>query len=129
MLPLLDVIAAPAMERFPLLFFAFLVVAILLEGWIIHKMMKQPFKTGLLWALLVNIVSLLIGFLLKNEIGNPARMDNFLIYFGLTLLIEWGALLAISKGKDWKRLSLTALLMNAASYLIMAILIWGFDAL
>ena len=91
--------------------------------------MKQLLKRGLLWALYANIGSLLAGFFLKNEIGIPSQVENFLIYFTLTCILEWGVLLILTKGKEWKMVSLTALLMNLASYGIIAILIWGFDAM
>ncbi len=121
---ILDAVAGPILLLFPLAFFVFFAGAVLLEGWILKKIMKRTFKKSLAMSLYANGASLLVGFLLARWIGDVTYIPNYLTYFAITLLIEFGVLLLITKGTEQKNVALSALLMNITSYALLALAFW-----
>jgi len=118
----LDAVAGPVLLLFPVLFIVFFVGAVAVEGLIIHKIMKRIYKRSFALSLYANGASLLAGFLSIRWIGSPGRIDNFLAYFVLTLLVEFGVLLLVTKGKELKEVTISTLLMNIISYGVLALI-------
>ena len=122
---LLDV-AAPALLLLPLL--AFMVVCGLLEGLIIYIFKIRKYWTAVGHALLVNIVSLMAGFLVlpffNNYDNDRVALIKFLsITFIVTVIIEGILLKVLNKKIFWKSIFAAAIIMNLLTYIILYLII------
>jgi hypothetical protein len=124
---LLDAVAGPILLIFPLVFIFLFVGIVFLEAWIISKIQKISYKKGLRLSFYANGASLLAGIFLVGQIGDPSRIDNFLAYFAITLVIETGVLVAVTKGKEWKSVTWTSVLMNIASYVLIGAILFTLE--
>lgn len=108
----------------------FLVAAIVSEAIVMILLKFNKAGKCFLDALLINIASLVAGYLLLDPVQNisdkfGSRLQIFaeiLIMFLITLLIEAGLLMLLNKAKNSKQVWLTAFIMNLVSYLIL----WAF---
>lgn len=119
---ILDAVAGPILLLFPVLFIVFFVGAIAVEGLVIQRIMKRIYKKSFVMSLYANGASLFAGLLSIQWIGPPNRIDNFVAYFVLTLMVEFGVLLLITKGEELKKVALSTLLMNLISYGVLALI-------
>ena len=125
--PLLD---AGGVLLFGYVVILFLVTATVIEAFVMTFMKFNKVGKCFLDAVLLNITSLVIGYLLlgfaetiSNKFGNTLQdFVMIMIMFLITMLIEGGLLLLLNRGKRAKQVWLTTFVMNLVSYLIL----WAF---
>lgn len=107
---------------------AFLLIAILLEAFIMQWMkFELIFQKALIRSLAVNLISLAAGFLLTSidaeffELSNPA---GFAIFFAVTVLVEFVFLHILYAEKSFSDKLKVSIVMNLCTYLLAFILIW-----
>ena len=110
---------------------AFLLIAILLEAFIMQRMkFELLFQKALVNSLAANLVSLAAGFLITSIDQERFALDNmggFAIFFAVTVLVEAAVLYLIYRSKPFAQILQTSLLMNACTYLIAFLLIKGLN--
>lgn len=124
---LLDGVGAGILLLFLAAGIVFLLIAILLEAFIMQWMkFELVFKQALIRSLAFNLISLAAGFLLTSidshllELHNPA---GFAIFFGVTVLVELTVLHLLYPEKTFPEKLKVSLVMNACTYLLAFILI------
>ena len=104
--------------------FAFMVLAILLEAFVMFQYKLNRFGKCLSQSVIVNIVSLvagiLIGYLISSIGGEKISLVlPFIIMFVATVLIEGGLLIWMNRQQAKKKIWQATLVMNIASYAIL----------
>ena len=120
---LMDV-AGAGLVLIPLLFF--MVVCGLLEGMVIYLFRIRRYPVAIGHALVVNIVSLLAGYLLWpliSRIGldlgsKRLQLPTLAFLWLLTVLIEAPVLKLLNRAQAWERVFMASIVMNFLSYLI-----------
>ena len=110
----------------PVVMILFIVGIIFLEAWVLFAFRYNTFKRSLRDAMLANVLSLFVGIFCVN-LFHPMHIDNpknLLLLFVITLVTEGGLLLALSKGQNAGKTMLANVLMNVASYLILAFILF-----
>lgn len=108
----------------PVAFVLFMTGIIFLEAWVLYFFKYEKFKRCLRDSMLVNLVSLVAGFICMFFL-KPADIGMtplFFIFFALTLLSEGGMLLLLKKGQPVRTILLATVIMNVLSYLILALI-------
>jgi hypothetical protein len=99
----------------------FMLLAALLET-VVMILMKYNirFKKAFLDSLIVNVVTLAIGFLiLKTALFNSYSVLNFFILYAITVAGEFPLLYLLNKKKPLLQTLKVVLLMNLVSYLLL----------
>ena len=124
---LLDAGGAGLFYYFVILFVGFILVAVLLEAVIMYGMKYNTrFMKALLDSLVVNVVTVVIGFVLIEYGSNffdGFEWYNILVFFVITVLLEWGLLHLLNKSHSVKRGLIVSLVMNVASYITLLLFI------
>ena len=112
----------------PAAFIIFMIVSILLEGWIMKKIIKIEGKIAMRFALVANIASLAGGWLTVQYIGDPLAGVNILIYYAITCAVEFLVVFLMNKRQQLKEVILSILAMNIASYIILVLIfLWMYS--
>jgi|GEM_PF-6840684 len=102
----------------------FMLIAILLESWIMHLLRYRLFKKSLLPVSIANLVSLFGGFGLIEVLGRiinagqSTELLGLLILFATTLILEGIVIYAFNRNKPFKQTAWVILLMNISTYII-----------
>ncbi len=104
--------------------FFFMIVCILFEAITMIVLKMNRFGKSLGDSAIVNIASLLLGFLLVSVL-NRIEFDEvpFVFTFSglylVTVLAEGALLKALNKSKPWRRIFFVSVIMNLITYLIL----------
>ncbi|MBC7873610.1 MAG: hypothetical protein H7Y01_06430 [Ferruginibacter sp.] len=105
------------------LLIGFMILCILAEaGVMIAMKYNRSFKKTFLDALLVNIASLVIGFILIEYAGsffNSYEAPVLLILYAVTVLVEFGLLYLLNKKHPLRSTFIVSLVMNIPTYIIL----------
>ncbi len=125
---LADVVADSDFVRNNTGVFLFMALCILSEAAVMWLMKAAPtFLKSLLFSALVNIATLLCGFVLVPLVEKllPGKPEIYLIgiYFLLSVVIEALLLKPIIKNIGWKKVATTSIVMNLASYTLLILML------
>jgi hypothetical protein len=100
----------------------FILCAVLLEG-LVMILMKYSSGGKPFWdAFIVNLVSLVIGFILIGidpDFFDIGTLQGLAILFGVTMLVETPLLYLRNKTKPFSKTVLVSLVMNILSYILL----------
>lgn len=100
----------------------FMLLAVLAEAGIMILMRyTEPFKKAFTDALIVNIISLAVGFVLLQLFDslNYSTIQTLGIFYAITVLIEAIGLYLLNKQKPIQKTILVAIAMNIVTYVIL----------
>ena len=124
---LLDGVGAGFLVLFFLVGLVFIVLAILIEAFVMQQMKYHPaFNKCLLQSLLANLASLAAGFVMINSGGNFFQIDNlpgFGVLFITTLALEGLVLYLLNKEMPWRLTWKVCVVMNLVTYAIAALVV------
>jgi hypothetical protein len=108
-----------------------LVISILIES-IVMKLLKfSRFGKSLADSVIVNIVSLLLGFLLVGVLADlkvgQIEIPLYFTFMGIylvTLLIEGIVLKLLNKIRSWRKVFTVSAIMNLCSWVLLYIYLW-----
>ena len=111
----------------PVAIIGFIVIAVLLEAVIMLLFKLNKFGKCVLDSFIVNVVSLIAGFILRSAFGNIGTERNivttvvttWVIIFAITVVIEGLLLMLLNKKKPRQKIWLVTVVMNLASYFIL----------
>ena len=118
---LLDVVDAPVVHSGYRIFIAIVALTILVEALVMLLMKYNLFKKALLDSFLVNIASLVIGFVLAelvNDIFNSYKLPDLLLLCAITIGVESGILYGLNRKHRVLKTLGTCVVMNLASYFL-----------
>ena len=121
LLDVVDVVPAKTAGYLDRSFYLTLALTIAVEALLMRWMQYQSWGKSLLHALVINLVSVVAGFLfyeLMPGLFDPQVLLKFLCLFGLTVLAEAPVLQLLNRSKPWRKTWLTALVINAVTYLL-----------
>ena len=121
----LDMIA-PILSPSLFLFTSFMILCVVLEAFVIQKILKRRSKTAFFHSFIANLVTTIIGFwyidFMTTSYHRDAYIPLFLSGFSLSIAIEMGVLKLLNKEKQMVDLGKTALFMNIVSYLLLILI-------
>lgn len=128
---LLDAGGAAILILVPLAIVLFLLVWGLVEGFIINLFRINRFWKSVWHAIIVNLISLVVGFVL---IGVAEQMDwdqytelkastqllpAWIVFWAVSVVVEGLVLKALNRSKSWGTIFTASLVMNIVSYVIL----------
>ena len=123
-LVLLDA-ASPLLLIIPVLFLLHFTLTIFIEAAILYSFRYKVFKRSLVDALVVNLVSLVIGMVLTSEFKLSFNDRDFWVItllFLVTFFFETGLLRMMNRPYPLKKLLWVSLLMNSLTYLFLILI-------
>jgi hypothetical protein len=126
---LLDGVGAGFLLFIFLLGLVFIVIAILIEAFVIQRMKYQPtYSKSLVQSLVANLASLAAGFILIRSSGDLFQIDNmagFAILFVISIAIECLVLFLMNKNVPFIQTLKVSAVMNLVTYAIAVLVILG----
>ena len=118
--------AAAALLMFPLI--GFIIVCGFMEGLIIYLFKIRKYWPAVAIALLINVASLIAGFILMPSLkyydaDAGSLIEFLLITYAVTIVIEGLLLKVLNQSKSWKSIIGATLVMNLITYLILFVII------
>lgn len=128
---LLDAAGPEILILVPIAFILFLFVWGLVEGFIIWLFKINKFWRSIWHAMLVNLASVVVGFIIMNTTNNTA-FENYIeidegtgyfsgwaIYWAVSVLVEGLLLKALNRSDSWGKVFGASIVMNILTYIIM----------
>jgi hypothetical protein len=100
----------------------FTLVAILVEATIMTLFKYNPFSRSVGHSAIINIASLIVGFLLiaySTDIFNLDKISGFIAFYIATILVEFPILYLLNKQKPISKTLLVCIVMNLVTYIIL----------
>jgi hypothetical protein len=128
---LLDAGGAGLILLIPIAFIFLLFVWGLVEGFIINLFRINRFWKSVWHAIIVNIVSLIIGFVMigvANKMGlqdyteleaTMKLLPTWIVFLLVSILVEGLVLKALNRSKSWSTIFSASLVMNLLTYIIL----------
>ncbi len=111
----------------------FMIIAIVVEAVIMLVMKYNSPGKCFFDSFIANLGSLVVGYILlftgiDMALSSDSTVLNLVLLFGLTVVLEFGILFLLNRKQKTGRTFLVSVIMNIASYIILYLLIIGFDA-
>ena len=108
----------------------FMAIAVVAEAFVMLLMKYNVAGKALLDSFIVNIASLIVGYLLYGITGSlfyitDSLILNWLLLYALTVLVEFCILNWLSRSRPRNKTLATSAMTNVASYLILYIFVGG----
>ncbi|MEO6612920.1 MAG: hypothetical protein ABIT05_10570 [Chitinophagaceae bacterium] len=104
----------------------FMIIAILVEAFVMMGFKYHAFKKSLVDSTIVNVASLVAGLLLvssSEDVFNISTTGGFLLLFGITVVIEFIGLYLLNKHQSLGKTALVCVTMNMITYFILYLFI------
>ena len=128
---LLDAAGPEILFLVPIAFILFLFVWGLVEGFVIYLFKINKFWRSIWHAMLINLASVVVGFIIMNTTNGtaveqyleidegPDYLSGWAIYWVVSVLVEGLLLKALNRNDSWGKIFGASLVMNIITYIIM----------